>query len=176
MAPLLALAMRGGAEPFVAAVVFAAGMATDMADGRLARSRGLITRFGVLADPIADKLFVGTALVCLAISGDIGVWVVAVVFSRDLAVTGMRFAAGRQGAAIASDQLGKAKTVFQVSVVMVLLVAGSGGVVTDLLVYMMVAITVLSGENYLVGYLRARRSPARRVPPAPAVEARPTLG
>lgn len=175
MAPLLAVAMLPQAEASIAALVFAAGMATDVADGHLARSRGLHTRFGTLMDPIADKLFVGTALVCLAATGEIAVWVVAVVFARDLAVTGMRLAARRQGVIIAANGFGKAKTVIQALVVLVLLVAGGGGALVQGLVYLMVAVTVLSGAVYAAGYLRGRRLAVLRVGARP-VPARPSLG
>lgn len=168
MAPLLALAMQPGVAGWIAVAVFSAGMASDMVDGHLARSRGLITKFGTLMDPIADKLFVGTALVCLATTSRLAVWIVVVVFARDLIVTGLRFAARRRGVVIAANALGKAKTALQSVVVLVLLVAGAGGVVTDLLVYLMVAVTVLSGVVYAFGYLRGRRLPGPRASPAPA--------
>lgn len=176
MAPLLAVAMQPHVETSIAALVFAAGMASDVADGYLARSRGLITRFGALMDPIADKLFVGTALVCLAATDQIGIWVVAVVFTRDLFVTGLRLAARRQGVIIAVNQLGKAKTVIQAVVVLVLLVTGPEGALTQALVYLMVAVTVFSGAIYAAGYLRGRRLAVPRVGSASTVEARPSLG
>ena len=178
LAPLLALAMQPGVAAWVAVAVFTAGMTSDVIDGHMARSRGLITKFGTLMDPIADKLFVGTALVCLAATNRLAVWIVVTVFARDLIVTGLRFAARRRGVAIAANALGKAKTALQAFLVLVILVAGSGGVLTDALVYLMVAVTVLSGAVYAFRYLRGRRLPTPRVSPAPApaVRTRPALG
>ena len=157
LAPVLAVAMQVHSETSLAALVFAAGMTTDVADGYMARSHGRITKFGTLMDPIADKLFVGTALVCLAITGQIPIWVVVIIFARDLFVTGMRFAARRQGVIIAASRMGKAKTVVQAIVVMVLLVTGTETALIQALVYGMVAITVFSGAQYAAGYLRGRR-------------------
>src|SRR3954452_20676265 len=113
MAPLLALGMQRHDPTSGALLIFGAGMTSDVVDGYLARSRGWVTRFGTLMDPIADKLFIGTAFVCLAASDLIAVWVVAVVFARELFVTLIRLAARRQGIVIGASLLGKAKTVVQ---------------------------------------------------------------
>lgn len=168
MAPLLVLSMQSEQETTLtlSVLVFAAGMTTDAIDGYLARSRGLITGFGALMDPIADKLFVGTAFVCLAATGRVAVWVVAVVFARDILVTGVRLIASREGVIIPASQLGKAKTVIQTIVVLVLLAVGPGGVFVQALVYLMVAITVVSGAAYVLGFLRGRRMPVLRADPA----------
>lgn len=176
MAPVLVLAMWPDLDAAFAAVVFAAGMTSDYIDGHLARSRGLETKFGALMDPIADKLFVGTALVCLAATSRIAIWVVVVIFARDLIVTGLRFAARRQGVDVAANRLGKAKTVLQAFVVFVLLLADPSAVAVQALVYAMVALTVLSGAVYAARYLRGRSVPAPRVSPGSAVGAHPTLG
>jgi CDP-diacylglycerol--glycerol-3-phosphate 3-phosphatidyltransferase len=179
MAPVLALAMWPDLNTALAVAVFSLGMASDVVDGHLARSRGLETKFGALMDPIADKLFVGTALVCLAATSRLAVWVVVVIFARDVIVTGLRFAARRQGVDVSANLLGKAKTVFQALVVLVLLLADPGGTAVLALVYAMAALTVLSGAVYAVRYLRGRRILVPRVGAAPsgsAVGARATLG
>ena len=176
LAPLLAIAMLPHADASIAALVFAAGMTSDMVDGYLARSRGLVTRFGALMDPIADKLFVGTALICLAATSRLALWVVVVIFARDLLVTGLRFAAKRQGVIIAANALGKAKTVVQAVVVFVLLVAGPQGLLTHALVFAMVAITVVSGAVYVAGYVRGRRGLVLRFEPNRAGRGRTASG
>ncbi len=176
LAPALALAMQPHVEASIAALIFAVGMTTDFADGYIARSRGLVTKFGTLADPIADKLFVGTALVGLAATNRIATWVVLTIFARELFVTGMRLVAQRQGVTIPANWLGKAKTVIQAFVVFVLLVASPGALATQVLVYVMVAVTIVSGLVYVHGYMRGRRVEVRRVAPAPAVGARATAG
>lgn len=167
MAPLLVLTMGGEDDTLTLSVlIFAVGMTSDVIDGYLARSRGLITSFGALMDPIADKLFVGTAFVCLAATGRIPVWVVAVVFARDLLVTAVRLIASREGVIIPANRLGKAKTVLQAVVVFVLLAVGPGGALVQALVYLMVAITVVSGAVYVFGFVRGRRLTVLRVDPA----------
>jgi len=168
MAPVLAVAMLPDAAGAMAAVVFAVGMATDFADGYLARTRGLTTSFGALMDPIADKLFVGTALICLAADERLAVWVVVVIFAREALVTGLRLAARRRQIDIAANQLGKAKTVTQALLVFMLLLADPSGVLALGLVYLTIAITVLSGIVYVRNYSRGQSAPAPRVAPAPS--------
>lgn len=167
LAPILALTMLPDVDTSLAVAVFAVGMTSDFADGYLARSRGLITRFGELMDPIADKLFVGTALVCLAATGQVALWVVVLVFGRDLVVTGLRLVARRQGVGIAANSLGKAKTVIQAVTVLVLLAAPGEPALVQALVMVMVGVTVVSGAVYAAAYLRGRQlalgSDARRV-------------
>ncbi len=168
LAPVLALAMQPSVDASVAAAVFAAGMASDAIDGHLARARGLVTRFGTLMDPIADKLFIGTALIGLLATDRIAAWVVLVIVARELLVTALRLVARRQGVIIAANGLGKAKTLLQAIVVFALLTVDAGSV-TDGLVILMVAITVLSGVVYGGGYLRGRRVAILRVTSAPEV-------
>ena len=167
MAPVLVIAMQPHIETSFATAIFAAGMASDLVDGYLARSRQLVTRFGTLMDPIADKLFVGTALVCLAATDHLAVWIVLTVFSRDLVVTGLRLAARREGVDIAANHLGKAKTTLQALVVFALLLADPAAAAVQALVYLMVALTVISGMVYAAAYLRGRRIMVPRVVSAP---------
>lgn len=176
LAPLLAVAMLPDVATSIAAAVFAVGMASDLVDGHLARSRGLVTRFGTLMDPIADKLFVGTAMICLAATNRIALWVVLTVFARELLVTGLRLAARRRNVIIPANQLGKLKTVLQALVVFVLLVADPTGTIVQALVYAMVAATVVSGAVYAAGYMRGRRILAPRVATASTAGARATIG
>jgi CDP-diacylglycerol--glycerol-3-phosphate 3-phosphatidyltransferase len=176
LAPVLAVAMQPDVATSIPAAVFAAGMTSDVVDGYLARSRGLVTRFGTLMDPIADKLFVGTALVCLAATNRIALWVVLIVFARELLVTALRLAARRQGVIIPANRLGKLKTVMQASVVFVLLVADPTGTIAQALVYLMVAVTLLSGFVYAAGYMRGRRILVPRVASPSTAGARATIG
>ena len=179
LAPVLALVMLPEVDELSAAMIFAVGMTSDVVDGYLARSGGLITRFGELMDPIADKLFVGTALVCLAATNRIAVWIVAVVFARDLLVTGLRFMARRRGTPIAANRLGKAKTVIQAVTVFVLLAVSTQTLAVQLLVFLMVTVTVISGAVYSASYLRGRHVKAAATiaghPSQPAAAASPVL-
>jgi CDP-diacylglycerol--glycerol-3-phosphate 3-phosphatidyltransferase len=96
----------------VAAVLFAAAMVTDKIDGDIARARGLVTNFGKIADPIADKALTGMAFVGLSIVGDIWWWVTAIVLLREWSVTLLRLSILRR-VVVAAAQSGKVKTVLQ---------------------------------------------------------------
>ena len=112
MVPLMMVLLFGdqvGALPFAAAV-FGAAALTDAADGHVARSRNMITDFGKLADPFADKLLVGAALGSLVVLDRLPLWIALVVGVREVAVTVLRWHAARRGVVIAASPLGKAKT------------------------------------------------------------------
>ena len=150
-----------------ALVVFATAMATDALDGYLARSRGLVTDFGKVMDPVADKLLIGSALVCLAAIDRVDAWVVAVILAREAAVSGLRIAAGRQGMIISANRLGKAKTAMQTAAILALIVVGDPGAAwVQALVGATVAITVISGAVYAANFFATRRPPASRTVPA----------
>src|SRR2546425_10853834 len=106
---------------WVAAGVFALAAVTDTLDGYLARSRRSVTTFGKVMDPIADKLLVAAALISLVSLGRVDAWVAMVIIAREFAVSGLRVAAGVQGGGIPANRLGKAKTVFQVAMVLALI-------------------------------------------------------
>lgn len=165
LAPVLAVALLADGATAAALIVFAAGMATDVFDGQLARSRQLVSNFGKLMDPIADKLFIGTAFVCLAASDRIAIWVIVVVLARELIVTALRLVARREGVIIAAGQLGKAKTVIQAIAVFVLIAAAPAAAGAQVLVYLMVAITVVSGIDYVASFTRGRLAQRRPAEP-----------
>ena len=96
----------------VAAAIFAVAMITDKVDGDIARSRGLITDFGKIADPIADKAITGMALIALSVAGDVWWWVTIVVLLREWSVTLLRLSI-LKNVVIAAAQSGKIKTMFQ---------------------------------------------------------------
>jgi CDP-diacylglycerol---glycerol-3-phosphate 3-phosphatidyltransferase len=159
LTPALVILLAGGARG-PALAVFVAAMATDALDGYLARSRGLVTDFGRLMDPVADKLLIGSAFVCLAAIDRIDPWAVAVILAREVAVSGIRLAARRQGVVISANGLGKAKTVVQSVAILVLIVAGDPSAAwVQALVGVTVAITVVSGLSYAVSYFGGRRAP-----------------
>jgi CDP-diacylglycerol--glycerol-3-phosphate 3-phosphatidyltransferase len=134
----------------LAAIVFAVASLTDMLDGYLARTRNAITTFGKLMDPIADKLLIIAALVALVSLGRVEAWVAMVIIAREFAVTALRMAATSQGVVISASMFGKAKTCFQIAMVMALIVWGSP-LWVDLLVYATVIVTVASGADYFFG-------------------------
>ena len=109
----------------VAATLFLAAAITDMLDGRLARRYDLVTDFGKLMDPLADKIFIVATFVMMADYGIIPAWIVVVVLSREFMVTGLRLLTVSEGVVIAADKSGKFKTAFQM---VSLIVAGAGWV------------------------------------------------
>jgi CDP-diacylglycerol---glycerol-3-phosphate 3-phosphatidyltransferase len=150
----------------LAAVVFVIASATDALDGWIARRRSMVTAFGKLMDPLADKLLVTSALVSLVSLDRLAAWVAMVIIARELAVTGLRQVAIEQGHVMPASVWGKIKTVAQIAMVMCLIaVDGSPGWV-DAVVYVTVAITVLSGADYFFGLRRLLRSRAAVEPVA----------
>jgi CDP-diacylglycerol---glycerol-3-phosphate 3-phosphatidyltransferase len=106
-------------------LVFLAGAVTDILDGRIARGRGLITNFGILMDPLADKVLVCAAFVVFVERGLMPAWMVVIIVSRELAITGLRLLAASQNVVLAAERYGKHKTFSQiVAIVATLLVAG----------------------------------------------------
>ncbi|MDQ6834714.1 MAG: CDP-diacylglycerol--glycerol-3-phosphate 3-phosphatidyltransferase [Actinomycetota bacterium] len=159
---VVALLTNTGDGDLLAAVVFAAASLTDALDGRLARSRNSVTTFGKLMDPLADKLLIVSALVALVSLGRLEAWVAMVIIAREFAVTVLRAAAGaQQGVVISASSFGKLKTATQVLMVMALIAFDEPPTWVSLLVYLTVAVTVLSGLDYFFG-LR-RRIDATRV-------------
>lgn len=150
-----------------AAIVFVVAALSDNLDGYLARSRGLVTDFGKIADPIADKALTMTALVLLSAAGSVPWWVTIVIIVRELGITVVRFALVRR-AVIAASAGGKVKTVLQLVFMALLLVPWSalvaattaGAIVTvaEVIMYAAVAVTVVTGVDYLVRAARIARA------------------
>ena len=147
----------------LAAVVFGLAAFTDGLDGYIARSRGSVTTFGKLMDPIADKLLIIAPLVLLVQLDRIAAWVAMVIIAREFAVTALRIVAAEQGVVIAASPLGKLKTVTQTVAIFASIAVASTPVVVDLLVYLAVVVTVISGADYFFG-LRRRLEAERRKP------------
>jgi CDP-diacylglycerol--glycerol-3-phosphate 3-phosphatidyltransferase len=142
--------------------VFALASVTDRIDGELARRRGLVTNFGVIADPIADKALIGAALIGLSLLGDLPWWITVVILVREVGVTLLRFFVIRHGVMPASRG-GKAKTLLQ-AVAIGLLVLPLGGILEDLamlIMYAAVVVTVVTGADYVQRALRLRRTSPR---------------
>jgi CDP-diacylglycerol--glycerol-3-phosphate 3-phosphatidyltransferase len=139
----------------LAAAVFALAALTDGLDGYFARSRDAVTTFGKLMDPLADKLLVTAALVSLVSLNRLEAWVAMVIIAREIAVTGLRSVAAERGIVIAASWLGKIKTVLQIAAVIALIAANPAPAWVDILVYLALAATVISGADYFFG-LRKR--------------------
>ena len=153
----------------LAAVVFALAAFTDGLDGYIARSRGSITTFGKLMDPLADKLLIIAPLLLLVSLNRIAAWVAMVIIAREFAVTGLRMVAAEQGVVIAASPLGKLKTIAQVAAIFASIAVPSTPAAVDALVYLAVAVTVVSGADYFFG-LRRRIETARRRPELPGAQ------
>jgi len=146
----------------IAALVFAAAVITDRFDGVIARQRNLITEFGKVADPIADKALIGTALVALSLLDLLPWWVTVVILFREVAVTVLRFWVIRHGV-IAASRGGKIKTVVQAAAIglYILPLSGVFGTVRWWVMAAAVILTVVTGIDYVVRALRLRRTSAR---------------
>ncbi|MDJ0391795.1 CDP-diacylglycerol--glycerol-3-phosphate 3-phosphatidyltransferase [Rhodococcus sp. G-MC3] len=141
-----------------ATVVFAVAAITDRIDGQLARKYGLVTDFGKMADPIADKALIGAALVGLSILGDLPWWVTIVIAAREIGITLARFAVIRHGV-IPAGRGGKVKTLVQsVAIGMYLLpLPDDVRFASVTLMGLAVLLTVYTGLDYLVQAIRLRR-------------------
>ena len=155
---VVALLSRGGqTSDVLAAVVFAAASVTDALDGWLARTRAQITTFGKLMDPVADKLLIIAALLSLVSLGRLAAWVAMVIVAREFAVTVARISARSEGVVIAANWWGKVKTGVQVLTIFLLILLVPSPTWIDWLVYVMVAVTVISGVDYFFGMRRLLR-------------------
>jgi CDP-diacylglycerol--glycerol-3-phosphate 3-phosphatidyltransferase len=151
---VLLIALDEGAL-LLAAAVFGIAALTDVADGHFARSRNLITTFGRIADPLADKLLVGAALVSLVVVDRLAMWIALIIIAREVGVSALRWYAGSQGITIAVSGLGKAKTGTQMTAIPMLMLIPdpSAGWVSGVLL-VVAAITVASGVDYALTYAR----------------------
>lgn len=156
LVPVLVVALLTGTDrgDLLAAVVFAAASLTDAVDGWLARRSNLITTFGKLMDPVADKLLILAALVALVSLQRVEAWVATVIIAREFAVTATRMAASQQGVVVSAAGWGKAKTVVQVACVFLLIAVEGSPLWLEVLVYATVAITLVSGVDYFFGLRR----------------------
>ena len=162
---LVALLSHGGDDDswrVAAVVIFAVASYTDRIDGELARSRNLITEFGKVADPIADKALTGAALVGLSTLGDLPWWVTVVVLSREIGVTLLRFWVIRHGV-IPASRGGKAKTLLQ-AIAIGLYILPLSGLAASARAWLMgaaVIVTIATGIDYVARAITLRRTSER---------------
>lgn len=142
---------------YVATVIFILAAITDMLDGKIARKYNLVTNFGKLMDPLADKLLVMSALICLAQIGDVPGWMVIIILGREFIITGMRQVAAAQGIVIAAGTTGKIKTITQMIAIPLLLLNNwpfsllSFNLPMDtIFLWIALVMTVVSGTEYIV--------------------------
>ena len=162
--PFIVLLLGGNAGWFgentlisgwIALAIFIAASLTDLLDGKIARKYNLVTNFGKFMDPLADKLLVSSAMICLVEMGRIPAWVVIVIISREFIISGFRLIASDNGVVIAASYWGKFKTTFQM-IMVCLMIAGFQdmfpwyAVLTDFVMWIALILTVVSLIDYLV--------------------------
>ena len=148
--PFVALMLNG--YDLWAVAVFIIASLTDLLDGKIARKYNLITDFGKFMDPLADKLLVCAAMICLVEMGRLPAWMVIVIISREFMISGFRLVASDNGVVIAASYWGKFKTTFQMLMIIVLIL-NLGGVfdmIGLVLTWIALILTVVSLIDYLV--------------------------
>lgn len=153
MVPIFVLFMYLNIENsrIIATIIFAIASFTDFLDGYIARKNNLVTNFGKFADPLADKILVAAALICLTELGDIPAWGVIIIIAREFAVTGFRIIAASENITIAASPLGKIKTVSQlVSLIILLTNLTMIYKVGIVIFYIAILFTIISGVDYFI--------------------------
>lgn len=138
---------------YIALAIFIIASFTDMLDGKIARKYNLVTDFGKFMDPVADKLLVCSALICLIELGRIPAWMVIIIIAREFIISGFRTVAADNGVVIAASYWGKFKTVFQMIAVCLLIVNIDNPVmqiITTIILWIAVILTVVSLVDYLI--------------------------
>ena len=167
LVPVLVVALLGNTREgdVLAAVVFALASLTDFVDGYLARARQSVTTFGKLMDPLADKLLIIAALISLVSLHRLPAWVAMVIIARELAVTVLRMGATQAGVVMQASMSGKVKTCLQIAAILALIAVPGRPPWVYALLYVAVAVTVLSGLDFFFGVRRrlqqAQHAPAR---------------
>ena len=136
---------------YVSLAIFIVASLTDMLDGKIARKYNLVTNFGKFMDPLADKLLVCTALICLTSMNRLNVIVVLVIIAREFIISGFRLVASDNGIVIAASYWGKFKTVSQMALIIVLIMdlGGVWNVVGTVLTWVALLLTVVSLIDYI---------------------------
>ena len=160
------LVQGGTGWRFAALAAFCGASATDFLDGQLARKRGLVTDFGKIADPIADKALTGAALITLSAIGELPGWVTGLILAREFGITVLRFAVLRRGV-IAASQGGKLKTLLQIIAICLYVLPPSLGlpaVVKEIAMAAALAVTLVTGGDYVVRAVRMYTTPRAATP------------
>jgi CDP-diacylglycerol--glycerol-3-phosphate 3-phosphatidyltransferase len=156
MVPVFVLFMLtdigGTANKWIALVLFIVASLTDLLDGKIARKYNLVTNFGKFMDPLADKLLVCAAMICLVEMEKLSAWIVIVIISREFIISGFRLVASDNGIVIAASYWGKFKTVFQMGMIIILIadLGGIFGTIGVLFVWVALILTVVSLLDYVI--------------------------
>ena len=144
--------LAGPASKYIALALFCVASFTDFLDGYLARKHNLVTNFGKFMDPLADKLLVCSALICLSSTGQLATWIVLVIIAREFIISGFRLVASDNGIVIAASYWGKFKTVSHMAMIILLILDLQNpvfGVITTVVVWVGVALTIISLVDYV---------------------------
>ena len=143
----------GAAGDTLALIIFIVASLTDMLDGKIARKYNLVTNFGKFMDPLADKLLVCSAMICLIQTGQLAAWIVVIIIAREFIISGFRLIASDNGVVIAASYWGKFKTTFQMLMVIVLILniqMSFFQILGVILTYVALILTVVSLIDYIV--------------------------
>nr|WP_330376257.1 CDP-diacylglycerol--glycerol-3-phosphate 3-phosphatidyltransferase [Butyrivibrio sp. AE3004] len=141
----------GEADKWIALVIFVIASLTDLLDGKIARKYNLVTDFGKFMDPLADKLLVCSAMICLIELGRIPSWIVVIIIAREFIISGFRLIAVENGRVIAASYWGKFKTTFQMFMVILMIVnIPQLQIVTTIIMYIALALTIISLCDYII--------------------------
>lgn len=141
---------------YISFVIFAAASITDWFDGYLARKNNLVTNFGKFMDPLADKLLVCSAMICMIELGKLPAWIVIVIIAREFIISGFRLIAAENGVVIAANYWGKFKTVSQMVMIILLILnvgeiyGGFWDILTQIFIWLSVALTIISLVTYIM--------------------------
>lgn len=142
-----------GYSKYIAVLIFIVASLTDLLDGKIARKYGLVTNFGKFMDPLADKLLVCAALICLVSCGMLSAWMVIVIISREFIISGFRLVASDNGIVIAASYWGKFKTTFQMIMIVMLILNYDNGIYricAAIITYIALILTLVSLIDYIV--------------------------
>ena len=149
---MLIPSLGGVANKYIALALFCIASFTDFLDGHLARKNNLVTNFGKFMDPLADKLLVCSALICLSSLGKLATWIVLVIIAREFIISGFRLVASDNGIVIAASYWGKFKTVSHMAMIIMLILDFQNPVyyvLTQIVVWVGLALTVISLADYV---------------------------
>ena len=149
---MLNTGIAGDASKWIAVSIFIVASLTDLLDGKIARKYNLVTNFGKFMDPLADKLLVCSAMICLVEMGRLPAWIVIIIISREFIISGFRLVASDNGIVIAASYWGKFKTVFQMAMIIVLIMdlGGVFDLIGNVLIWIALALTIISLMDYVL--------------------------
>jgi len=156
--PVLVVVLLGQFEgkELAAVIIFLLAALTDTLDGLLARKRGQVTILGQILDPIADKLLIASAFICLVELGAAPAWMVVIILGRELAVTGFRAIASSKGIYIASSRLGKFKMISEAATICLLILGeeylGRFNFISQIGLWVVLAIATISAAEYYIRF------------------------